>query len=97
VEFINFTNTHKSSFVQRFYDNKPLGEPMTYSVRPRTIHRYRVPPGIYEFGVKMDDGRIHAWRTARALWACEKVSIPMEIKEPPKERKIRSRRSLQGG
>lgn len=93
IEFINRTDTHKSSYVQRIYDGKPLGSPIRYSVKPRTIHRYRVYPGVYEFGVLAADGTQHSWMTARALWACETVPVMMELDVPEvPELKIKSRR-----
>jgi hypothetical protein len=96
IEFINRTNTHKPAYIQRYYDNKPLGDPVTYAVRPRSTYTFRVHPGIYEFGVRMANGRSYAWQTARALWACEVVSIPMQQPPPKqKEKDIRSRRGVQ--
>jgi hypothetical protein len=98
IEFINFTDTNKVTYAQRYYDGEPLGEPITNVVEARTNHRYRVPPGIYEFGVRMLDGTIRAWKTKRALWACEAVTIPMALKRKnsiTKEDKIHPRREEQ--
>jgi hypothetical protein len=101
IEMVNLTNTHKMSYVQRYYDNKPLGDLETFALRPMTHYRYRVPPGIYEFGVKVKAG-LYAWRTKDSLGACEVVTVNVGKKIRDKTSllekeasKLKSRRSIQ--
>lgn len=100
IEFINFTETNKLTYVQRYYDNKPLGEPMVNIVEAKTAHRYHIPPGYYELGTRRKDGTYQSWQTRadRGKWvavaACSNTIINMsERKVPPRELKIKSRRS----
>lgn len=96
VEFVNRTDVDKVTYMQRFYDNKRLGAPTIEIVKAHTVHRYRLPPGIYEFGVKTLDGKLHAWITKSALGPCDTVVVSMkQTKIPEVDKPIKSRRSIQ--
>jgi hypothetical protein len=101
IEFNNYTKVDKFTYIQRYYDNEPLGEPIVKIVEAKTTHRYRVPPGYYELGVKKIDGTYQAWQTKaqRNVWsmlgACDTVVVNMaEKKLPAIEKKINPRRSI---
>ena len=53
----------KLTYIQRFYDGEPLGEPISKIVEPKTRHRYHVPSGYYELGHRKMDGTYQAWQT----------------------------------
>jgi hypothetical protein len=78
-EFVNHTDTDKRTYVQRLHDGKKIEEPIANLVEARTVHLYRVPPGYYEFGVRMPNGD-RAWQTQDSVGACETITVPMRLR-----------------
>jgi hypothetical protein len=93
IDFYNFTDTHKTAYVQRLYSGKVI-EDLVYAVRPRTIVRLRFPPGYYYLAATLEDGRTLRTRNPILLQTCETENYVMKYKKPtdPKDKKIRPRR-----
>lgn len=99
VEFRNYEEVNKLTYIQRFYDDKELGEPIIRVVEAKTTHLYRLPPGYYELGVRKLDGTYQVWQTRdqtgkwSVLAACDNPVVNMRYREvPPPKFKIRPRR-----
>ena len=56
IELHNHTDTGKSAFVKRFYDNEEIDSDwIAGNVEAKTIHVYRLHPGIYSIGVRFPE------------------------------------------
>ena len=90
IEFNNYTEEARFTYIQRMYDGEPLGEAITNMVEAKTTHKYRVPPGYYELGQKNRDGTYQVWRTGTkdkwmTLGACATTTINMADKKVPRK------------
>lgn len=101
IEFNNYTEENRYTYVQQMYDGEPLGEPIVEIVEAKTAHRYHVPSGYYELGQKNRDGTYQAWQTREKgkgnpwvpLLVCSTTVVNMADKiVPPKELVIRPRK-----
>jgi hypothetical protein len=103
IEFYNRTDTDKTAFVKRFYDNDEMkGDWIVGNVEARTAHIYRLHPGIYSIGLRYPDGREVFLKNANSprkdkrysLATCQTLTFNLEyVRVKSKdEGKIRPRR-----
>lgn len=93
VEFYNFSEKSQMTYVQRYYNSKPIGEPLIEEVWGKRIYRFRVPPGYYKVGVQTSDGKTFETSDVITLAACDTHVLKMGDKmEKAEDGVIKSRR-----
>ena len=91
VEFYNFTDTRKLAFAQRIIDEGILAPLIQNIVEPRTMHTYRLYPGVYYLGVQFVDGRREVYKAYVPI--CVTITVKLERRRvAPEEEVIRPRR-----